>query len=222
MIYHIKNNSVYKLLILVLLSVIRGNLSEAQVIIGGNEVKFVINNYKGPENYKSLAQRAISILNETVNSKEFKDSILQYPFNWEQSPDWCHKKEKIENRIIFDELFSNRIIKINLSINSNCFSNLWKHYWPWSGEIGKDNSNLPYTVITNEWFLKKQSRFPKKADLETKEINAACSYADNIAHEYCHMTGFCHSRKKYAGREKTVPYGIGDLILRTAKRHVMK
>lgn len=44
--------------------------------------------------------------------------------------------------------------------------------------------------------------------------NGAPCYAAHLAHEYCHVLGFRHSRWRFPGsrRQNTVPYAIGDIV----------
>lgn len=188
-------------LIFIVVTIITASNTKGQVINTGDQVLFVINNYNGPDKFKLFADQAITRLNLIVNSKEFKDSVVNHTYDWTNMPANCTYSGTIEDRTeIFNKLFSNRVVKISLNINSNFFQNLWKHYWPWSGEEGVDNANIPNTVITNQWFLNKHKQ------------QVVSFYAGNIAHEYCHIMGFCHAGKDYKGRINTVPYAVGEII----------
>lgn len=72
------------------------------------------------------------------------------------------------------------------------------------GVIGWTNPHTPMQWISS-WFI-------NSSDVDAVEI------AGNLAHEWMHKIGFDHAFNYYNGRNDTVPYSVGEMIVSLARQ----
>jgi len=72
------------------------------------------------------------------------------------------------------------------------------------GVIGWTNPHTPMQWISS-WFI-------NSSDVDSVEI------AGNLSHEWMHKIGFDHAFNYYNGRNDTVPYAVGEMIVSLARQ----
>lgn len=195
-----------KRLIILLLFSISFMLAEAQV-------KVKIDSMAGYEGYEKFAFSAASLLEDVLNSDEFKTRVLQGNYTWtnrmsnEEIYNYIMKAHEKYGQGGEDNVVNLRLRTMSLEIDGkgwmdNCDLNSS------AGTIGKDGGGSGVAAICPErlklWYSKNNT-----ADL-----------AGHYAHEYLHILGFSHPVWGGWRQRKTLVYQIGDLISELAEQRL--
>ncbi len=145
------------------------------------------------ETEKKKASKSINLLENIINTQEFKEAVLKVPSFSKNKIKRKTGNKKYSNQEILDLILSGEDLKnpadniINLNLDL---------YNGEKNEIGHTNMNT-LTISTYQGYFNK------------KDIKL---YAAHLLHEYMHIIGFIHGRFDIFGkRYKTVPYRIGKL-----------
>lgn len=139
---------------------------------------------------------ATSLLVEIMNSKEFKDRVLNFTF---QGKKQFNKNQGKTNLEIYNHLMTGAEVLMPESQGIMNFDlTLYRSKNPWSKVKGYTKPDTMRIWINKKFF--RESSW-KPADV-----------AANMAHEWVHKMGYTHAFKFNSNRPYTVPYAIGYII----------
>jgi hypothetical protein len=168
-----------------------------------------------PTDYqRAKLERARELFELAVNSLEFRNKVLQYKHTvaWYTGRLWW-KKWRYDEKLGFRETdLSNEQIYAKIMSGSEYLSpqadkeaDIKVTVAAGSrGVIGWTNPHTPMQWISS-WFINSRS-------VDSVEV------AGNLSHEWMHKLGFDHAFNYYSGREDTVPYAVGEIIVELAQR----
>ncbi len=135
-------------------------------------------------------QEAFSLLEDVVNSEEFKDRVIN--FKNSKGKRAFASNNNMTNEEIFEAFMEGReTLQMDTPGEMNFYLQLYNR--PWSKVIGYTSQNT--NVININWKYFK--------NFEPHEV------ASNLAHEWTHKIGFGH---KSAKEHDSAPYAIGYII----------
>ncbi len=163
---------------------------------------------------KDELQQALDMLEEVVNSEEFKQKVIGYVRNsngkreYQKNYLWRNSKIKLSNEDIYkllmegdEKMLPGTVGEMNINV---------KRYWsPWWNAgakrvIGYTNpSSSKYIYVNGRWY----NRFK------------VSNMVSNLVHEWCHLLGFLHGRE-YMREE--VPYIVGQIAGEVAQNILNK
>lgn len=148
--------------------------------------------------YKQLVTDAVSLINEVINSQEFKDDVMKFDFDWKDLGG--DVRQTMPNEQIFDTLYRwTKIANINLYFKHRGIR-LGAYL---SGTVGKTTIGENCTTTYVHW-------------IDLSNENYRCTllmYASHIAHEFCHQRSFFDKDvSNQSIFRNVVPYAIGDLV----------
>jgi hypothetical protein len=141
------------------------------------------NNFTAVELVK--LKSAAVLLEQVVNSQDFKERVLTYPFI---------NTDGLTNQQIYNLIMSGREV-LNNAVDNELDIDVTMYY-SLRGVIGYTYPNILRTWMNRRFF---------------KKFNAA-GVASNLAHEWCHKIGFDHSFYYTNNRKNSVPYAIGYMV----------
>ncbi len=150
------------------------------------------------ERHKLL--QGASIVEQVMNSDEFKNAILNHSFN--DAPGFANTLHT--NQEIYDLLMK----------GSEALT------------PGDDyEMDIDITIYTSNWFGRNTVGYTYPSTIRTW-INRRCfvyyapsSIAGNLAHEWCHKLGFDHDFYPSAIRPFSVPYAVGNIVNELGKKY---
>ena len=147
--------------------------------------------------------KALALLKTVLNSEEFKQEVLNFEYKGQKK---FANNDGLTNPEIYKKIMEGvEEGSTEVDYEADLFLKLVnKPWWNRGDTIGytKPGVNIIYTY--RRWFKKKKT--------------TAANYAGHVAHEWCHNLGFNHDRKKTINRSYSVPYGIGGIVDRLAKK----
>lgn len=159
------------------------------------DVNVNMNNFNGTQQDKILT--AAELIRKVVASEEFKNAILNHKYKG--------KKTFVDNGGLTNAQIYKAIIegseKLNPGVDNTMNLNL---------TIYKANNMVvgyTYPSVFEIWMNSKFLNANKPAKVTT-----------NMMHEWLHKLGFKHAAKKTANRKYSVPYAVGYLTARLAKK----
>ena len=144
---------------------------------------------------KKKAHRVVILMNEVINSDEFRDRVNGFDFKdrrYKASPT-SEVREITDNKEIYELLK-----KGNEQYSDSGNDYLWRlkiKLGRGLRQVGRREKDL---IITQNWFLKRS--------------NNDHSVAAHWFHEYCHVLGFMHDYKDTDIRPFSIPYAVGDIV----------
>ncbi len=133
---------------------------------------------------------AMRILEEVVNSEEFKSRVINF-VNTNGDREFASNK-KLTNEEIYAQFMEGReTLQPNTPNEMNYFLKLYNK--PWSRVIGYTDASINVININLKYF----------------KTNTASDVAANLAHEWTHKIGFTH---KSAAEHDSAPYAIGYIV----------
>jgi hypothetical protein len=154
------------------------------------KVKIIDTNYTKPQKEKLL--KAQDIIEKVVNSKEYKEMVLNHSFNNSKS---FFENQNMTNSQIYNTLFLGEE-KLNHSKNNQMDLTVTMYNSRFTSTVGYTYPDS-MVVFTN---LKYHQHF------------TPCRVASNLVHEWTHKIGFTHSLKWTKERDYTVPYAHNMII----------
>lgn len=159
------------------------------------DVNVNMNNFNGTQQDKILT--AAELIRKVVASDEFKNAILNHKYKG--------KKTFVDNGGLTNAQIYKTIIegseKLNPGIDNQMDLNL---------TVYKANNMVvgyTYPTVFEIWM---NSKF--------LNANTPAKVTTNMMHEWLHKLGFKHAAKKTANRKYSVPYAVGYLTARLAKK----
>lgn len=135
-------------------------------------------------------QSAFEVLEEVVNSEEFKERVIN--FKNKKGERAFASNKKLTNEEIYAAFMEGReTLQQNTPSEMNFYLKLYNKSW--SRVIGYTSANTNLININWKYF----------------KGNPVSGVAANLAHEWVHKLGFTH---KSASEHDSVPYGIGYIV----------
>lgn len=183
-----------KLLLVIVLVVCVQNPVMAQ----DESFKIVVNNINHQGKYQKMMTDAIALLNDVINSKEFRQKVESYTYDWDHVDN--RHNGVLYGQEIFIKLFrETKTAQINLFIKSKGLR-LGAYYY---GTLGTTKVLSNNTTTYRSW-LNLSPRHYRQTVID---------YAAHIAHEYCHQKGFYDSNRSPQSEYKdVVPYAVGGVV----------
>jgi len=158
-----------------------------------------VTNIESQKEYKQLVKDAANLLNEILNSNEFKYRVLNTSFDWVDITKTA--LPKMTNQEVLDILYpQNKTHTMEVKITKMGIKYI--KFWG-SGTIGVTSLYDPSTVtFIKDWL-----------DISPNNYNCTMLiYASHLAHEYCHQIGFADKNYDQPKYRNVVPYAIGDIF----------
>ena len=150
---------------------------------------------------KAKVYRAKDILEVIMNSKDFRDRILNFTWKGEKQ---FNNNNGLTNKEVYRLLMTGEEVLMPASAGIMNFDlTLYRSKNPWSKVKGY---TLPDTMRI--WMNKKFFR---------KSSWTAIDVAGNMAHEWVHKMGFSHDYRHNVDRPYSVPYAVGYIVTDLAK-----
>ena len=136
--------------------------------------------------------QAVTILNQVLNSPEFKERVLNFKFV---------QTNGMNNQQIYDYLMSGaEKFPTQTAANQLADMHLSIYFPPWYKRFTKavafTNTSDPYLHIYNSYY----------------NSASVADISETMIHEWTHKLGFDHDFNATAQRPFSVPYGIGGII----------
>lgn len=164
-------------------------------------ISYDLRNFKR-KNDRYKIKKAFVILEEVVNSPEFKNLILNFKWNGERK---FNNNNNMSNLEIYQKFMSGaEILSPTADHKMNYDLTLYRSWNPFSGVYGYTNPDTKRIWINKKFFRKRSY--------------TAVDVAANLCHEWVHKLGFTHTFNYNSDRPYSVPYGIGYLIEEVAKK----
>lgn len=158
--------------------------------------KIVVQNLNEQGKYQQMVTDAIALLNEVLNTPEFKQKVESHTYDW-VDVDGAYKN--LTGKQIFDILYVQKpLATMNLYIKSRGVR-LGAYF---SGTLGVTSVNTNSTRTYKHWLDLSDQNYQK----------TVVEYASHIAHEYCHQRGFFDKDYDQPSYREVVPYAIGDIV----------
>lgn len=159
------------------------------------DVSVSMNNFNGNQQDKILT--AAELIRKVVASDEFKNGILNHKYKG--------KKTFVDNGGLTNAQIYKAIIegseKLNPGVDNQMDLNL---------TVYRENTMVVGYTYPNVFEIWMNSKF--------LNANTPAKVTTNMMHEWLHKMGFKHAAKKTANRKYSVPYAIGYLTARLAKK----
>ncbi|TZF82664.1 hypothetical protein FW774_14270 [Pedobacter sp. BS3] len=167
------------------------------------KVKFKLGEYSSElDNFRDTAIKALHLMSKVFSSEEFRDSLDKYDFpcsnGWykpcktpgNQIINKCDSTDhRVHGNTVYKDLLMEKVVTLNLAI---------KHPKGKTGSYGWSDACI-YKISSYSWWLKNNRRQPLSEE-----------YAIHLAHEYCHIVGYYHSREH--SRSNDVAYRVGGIV----------
>jgi hypothetical protein len=149
------------------------------------------------EEGKDKLERAFALMEEVVNSEEFKDRVINFK-NSKGERAFASNKGKSNEEIYQQFIEGREILQPNTPGEMNFYLRLY--YKRWSRVVGYTDPKTNVISINWKFF---QNYFPHQV-------------AGNLAHEWTHKIGFDH---RSAAEHDSAPYAIGQIVEELAGRY---
>lgn len=179
--------------------------------IGSRHIRFVSEDVSFPEgSQKEKFEKALSIMEEVMNSEEFKIKVIGYERNGNRSYQknylWNDSSKKLSNEDIY-EVIMNGDEKMRAGTEGEMNFNSWVRVCNtlqmatiWCRQvIGSTTPDSSHWIKLNWTFYK---------NFETHEMVA------NMVHEWIHLLGFLHGNDRIT---EEVPYVVGGIAGQVAR-----
>ncbi|WP_313157615.1 hypothetical protein [Sphingobacterium multivorum] len=135
---------------------------------------------------KEIADKAMVLASQILNSKEFQDEVNNLDFAYKNHCTSCggkreSRKERIEGKTVLDSLYRNADVTLDLTIQAGrC-----------GGALGATCPNTRH--ISSNY---------KSISCDMRNLPIELAYAVHICHEFAHTVGYCHTDHKDDVAEK--------------------
>lgn len=135
---------------------------------------------------KEMADKAMVLASQILNSKEFQDEVNNLDFAYKNHCTSCgskreSKKERIAGKTVIDSLYRNAEVSLDLTIRAGrC-----------RGALGATCPNTKH--ISSNY---------KSISCDMPKLPIEYAYAVHICHEFAHTVGYCHTDHKDDVAEK--------------------
>jgi hypothetical protein len=165
---------------------------------------------------KSKLERARDLFELAVNSMEFRQAVLSYSYTvssytgrlwwkkWKSHKVSGFRECSLSTEQVYASIMSGgetlspeKDKEADISVTVAAGSR---------GVIGWTNPHTPMQWISS-WFINDSEVYPTEI-------------AGNLSHEWMHKLGFDHAFNYYNGREDTLPYAVGNIIVKLAEQIV--
>jgi len=144
-------------------------------------------------------QRAASLIRRIIASEEFKQQVLNYTF---QGKKQFHDNDGLTNLEIYQKIIDGSEKMTGLGKNSIMDLELELYTDHDSNTIGYTYPNIVRVFMNRKYFNK----------FKPYQV------ADNMMHEWLHKIGFDHAVKVNPERRHSVPYAVGYIVKRMARK----
>jgi len=169
------------------------------------KVKVKIHSIEGYLNYEEFARKAAALLEDTLNSEEFKAEVLKRKFD---------RTKGLSNPKLYERIMQaheqqgdggeDYVVDLRLrTLDFNGNDSEWRKRCQ-EKTIGVDGAGTGVTAIC-----------PNKLELYSK-TNDTAALARHYAHEYIHILGFDHN--VWFSKRKTFVYQIGSIVEELANK----
>ena len=194
---HHKIMKMKKIVILLIITLITIHNTSAQNESPNQDFSLVVKNINSLGKYQEMVEDAIVLINDTFNSEEFKNKVLNKNFDW-KNLNGGHTQ--MTNEMLLKTLVGwTDKAEISLYIKPRGLRITAYMY----GTIGVTSLNSSSTKTYRHWI-----------DLSPENYKeTVLTYASHIAHEFCHQRGFTDKNDKPQCQFRdVVPYAIGDIV----------
>lgn len=135
---------------------------------------------------KEIADKAMVLATQILNSKEFQDEVNSLDFAYKNHCTSCggkreSRKERIAGKTVVDSLYRNAEVSLDLTIQAGrC-----------GGALGATCPNTKH--ISSNY---------KSIACDMRNLPIELAYAVHICHEFAHTVGYCHTDHKDDVAEK--------------------
>lgn len=158
------------------------------------DIEVIYRNFKKSDKKKVI--KAVEILKRVLNSKDFKQRVLNFTFNGTRQ---FYQNNGMSNLEIYELIMSGQeVLKPIIDHKMNFDLTLYRSWNPFSKVKGY---TLPDTLRI--WIHKK---FFRRSSWTPVDVAA------NMAHEWVHKIGFGHDYYYTDDRPYSVPYAIGNIV----------
>lgn len=152
------------------------------------------------EAQKEKIMTASDLIERVVASEEFRKAILNYTYNGKKR---FHQNRGMSNEKIYQHILeaSEKMLKKG---KNNVMDIELQLYSEETTTIGYTYPNVVRIYMNTKYF----------------EKFTPVQVSDNMVHEWLHKIGFDHDVKYSPSRDHSVPYAIGYIVKRLAKKYV--
>ncbi len=145
---------------------------------------------------------ASQILQDVINSAEFEAAVLNFSYKGDRT---FHQNNGLSNEEIYEHLLTGaEDIKPEVDHVMDFDLSMYRSWNPWSKVKGYTTPDT-LTIFIHSKFYRRSSWTP-------------VDVAANMAHEWVHKMGFGHDYYYNDDRPFSVPYAIGGLVTKVAKK----
>jgi hypothetical protein len=181
--------------------------------VGTRYLKFVTENIRFPDGAQKVKfQKALSILEEVMNSEEFKIKVIGYERNGNRSYQknylWNEVNSRLSNEQIYETIMNGDEkmrpgtpgeMNFNATVKK-CSAWDWATTFVWCNKVvGSTSPRASYWITLNWEFYQ---------SFETHQM------VSNMVHEWLHLLGFLHGDQNIT---QEVPYVVGSIAGQVAK-----
>jgi hypothetical protein len=160
------------------------------------DVNIKLQNFNASQEDKILA--AAELIRRVVASEEFKNAILKHRYQG--------KRQFVDNKGL-----SNRQIYKKILEGSEMLKKKVDNQMDLNLTIYRAQNNVVGYTYPNTMRIWMNSKFLNQ--------NTAAKVTTNMMHEWLHKLGFDHDRSPTKRRPYSVPYAVGYLVAKLAKKH---
>jgi len=156
--------------------------------------------------YRPMVSNAVALINEVLNSDEFKAEVVNHKYDWQRLPDFG--KPEMKNDEVFRYLYRTTAqYHCTLFVRKMGLQDI--KFWT-SGTVGVTSINQHSTLtFSKKWMNLSTGQY----------LCTVITYAAHIAHEYCHQVGFADKDDNHPQNFRdVVPYAIGDIMCKLLQK----
>lgn len=143
---------------------------------------------------------AADILERTVNSPEFRSAITNHTYQGQKT---FVQNNGLSNEQIYEKILTGAEM-LKPEINHTIDLNLTIY---WSSWFSRGTVGYTYPDTLRIWVNRRHFQY-----FEPRSVAA------NMMHEWMHKIGFDHDFKSTSRRPYSVPYAVGELVIKTAQQ----
>lgn len=153
------------------------------------------------DSQKAKIVAAAGHIKRVVGSKEFKDAVLNFTYNGAKTFYYYSGSTKYSNDQVYQMILDGSEYDWNPGDNNTLDLKVSLYYNGWTSTVGYYSGGS--TIYQN-----------------TKFFNGydSTGVAHNMFHEWTHMLGFSHTSGYTSARDSSVPYALGYIMEKLAKR----
>ncbi|MBF0298718.1 MAG: hypothetical protein HQK51_08360 [Oligoflexia bacterium] len=162
------------------------------------EVALTLTNFTPIRERKAF--KAAEIIQQVLNSKEFKEQLINFTYNNEKQ---FANNEDLTNEEIYEKIISGEEVLIS-GLNYQMDLVVSSYYKKFTSTVGYTYPNINKIYVNAKFY---------------DHYNPA-QIAGNFVHEWCHKLGFIHDYNRTARRAYSVPYAVGYIVEKLGEKYL--